>query len=1002
MSGNEFRKRFRNLIILTWTLPAVVGLSFILYIELLTREQMVSVILSPLESLFIVGSLLLAVWFYDRRTGIPVARFIDQPNPENESFALSRTRRFIAEYWVLLLLYLLVAPSTVIISAELYSGFVARPVDWFRIHLVALIVSIVVGLPLFFAIFDLLGHGLSRAVFTRPLLTIKTKIFLIAALMPLLIDTMLIQYFWTRTGYFSMETFVIWLALEALAVAGAIMFARSFSRSLKPLEYLIQPTGSFGDLDFSGLNPASLDEPGLLTLKFRGILEQLRAQGYVIELINHIHREIDQASSQGEALEIIVETCLDATGDEMCFLLMLDKNSDELVGVCHTGEKFNAEGYYRISIDEQSLAAYTFRTRSVISTEDANNDSRCKPDIVNSFDIRSAISAPLIIENSVIGILISSTRSYSRTYSVHDRGFMEGLAREAALVIQTHGLQSTLNKERERAQIALQSIGDGVITTTTGGKIYYLNPVAEKLTGTGLEDAKGQSIEHILDIYNESDRKPVSRDIVEAISSSASLKLSDNIFLRQKGSSKEFDIECTISPILDQSGSIGGAVLIIRDISEATSMARKMAYLSSHDALTGLINRAEFDDRLTEALEESFRIRSEHVLCYIDLDQFKMVNDTCGHIAGDELLKQLTSLLQSQIQPPHTLARLGGDEFGILYRDTGIAEAREEISMLLSLVRSYRFFWEGRQFEIGASIGMIAVNANSVSQTELMKSVDSACYIAKDLGRNRIHVYEEDDAAVISRSSELEWLARLRQALDHDTLVLYAQPIFDFRQHPASIAFSEVLLRIPGVDGTHTRPAEFIAAAERYNLMTKVDKWVIGKVFEIVGSHPDGRRYSINLSGQSLCDEELLDFIVLEARRHDFDCSNICFEITETAAITNLPHAMHMIDSLKTLGFRFALDDFGSGISSFGYLKTLKVDYIKIDGVFVRDIDSDPVSASIVESIHHTARALGIAAIAEYVENETIRQSLIQRGIEFGQGNGLALPEPIEAASVPN
>lgn len=995
MHSNKFRKQFRNLIVLSWTLPAIVGFSFILFLELLTFKQFVAVILSPIEAGFIAISLVLAVWYFNRRIARPVSEYLDKPEPEYEKIACKRARQFIPEFWAIFLGYLLIAPSTVILSAELYSGFVAQPVDWFRIHLVALIVSIIVGLPIFFAVFDLFGRALSGISLTKPILKIRTKIFLIAALVPLLIDTMLVQYFWTRTGFFSTETFIIWLVLELLAIAGAIMFAHSFARSLAPLDNIIKTSRTFSELDFSGIRAASLDELGILSNRFRDVLEELRTHGYIMELVNQIHRKIDQANSKSSALEAVVGAGLQAMGDDICFLLMLSESGDELLGVCHTGEIYNPEGYYKIKLDEQSLAATTFHEKKVVSATNATNDGRCKTAIIEQFSIISAIAAPLILENKAIGVIISSTQDGQRDYNEYDHIFMEELARETALVIHTHGLQDSLHLERGRASITLESIGDGVITTDNHGCIDYLNPVAEQLTGYSMIEAAGKQLGDVFTAQDETTNRPITEDISDAVSSSERMSISDKIYIRNKNTGKESYIELTVSPLTDNRETIGGAVLTFRDVSSSRKLVRKMEHLSTHDTLTGLINRAEFENRLDNALSTARNEGYQHVLCYLDLDQFKMVNDTCGHIAGDELLKQLTSLLQSQVEEPHTLARLGGDEFGVLYKQHNLSQTMKEMERILNMVKNYRFSWDNKRFEIGASIGLTIIDSNSVSKTELMKSVDSACYIAKDMGRNRIHVYTEDDVAVKMRHSEMEWVGKIRNALENDQFQLYSQPIIGLHADTESINLNEVLIRMRDQDGELVLPGEFISAAERYNLMPDVDRWVIANVLSKMKYAQSSCSFAINLSGQSLCDENMLDYIINEIHQKGVDCSRICFEITETSAITNLPHAMHIIDSLKRLGCSFALDDFGSGLSSFGYLKNLNVDFIKIDGSFVQDINNNPVSESIVEAINKTGHIMGIRTIAEYVENRHILEAVKHMGIDFAQGFNLGHPAPI-------
>jgi diguanylate cyclase (GGDEF)-like protein len=414
--------------------------------------------------------------------------------------------------------------------------------------------------------------------------------------------------------------------------------------------------------------------------------------------------------------------------------------------------------------------------------------------------------------------------------------------------------------------------------------------------------------------------------------------------------------------------------------------------------LTGLVNRREFERRAELLLATIRKGKDEHALCFIDLDQFKVVNDTCGHVAGDEMLRQLTSVLQSTVRQSDTLARLGGDEFGILMEHCSLAHAQRVAASIQKAIQDYQFLWEGHSFKVGVSIGLVAMTRATPNLTELMMDADAACYIAKEMGRNRIHVYHTKDSEVARRHGEMQWVARIHQALDSDRLVLHAQVIVPL--DGGSDRHYELLLRMLDEDGRLVPPGAFLPAAERYNLVSKLDRWVIGRAFALLVSHPGFLRQvnfcSINLSGQSLAEIGFLDFVVAKLAEPGLDGEKICFEITETAAISNLNAATTFISTLKALGCRFALDDFGSGLSSFGYLKNLPVDYLKIDGMFVRDIIEDPIDHAMVKSINEIGQVMGMRTIAEFVENDVIVGMLTEIGVNYAQGYGVGEPRPFE------
>jgi len=428
----------------------------------------------------------------------------------------------------------------------------------------------------------------------------------------------------------------------------------------------------------------------------------------------------------------------------------------------------------------------------------------------------------------------------------------------------------------------------------------------------------------------------------------------------------------------------------------------RVSYHATHDSLTNLVNRREFETRLAVAFETAKQGQATHALLYMDLDQFKVVNDTCGHIAGDELLRQIGALLEREVRSTDTLARLGGDEFGVLLQSCNGERAVTIAEKLHEVIQSFRFAWEDQNFVLGVSIGIVEITEHSVDLADLLADADAACYAAKESGRNRVHLFQHDDVELAKRQGEMRWVSRLTSALKEDRFILYAQPIVPVSRNPDSNTHYEILLRMLGESGDIIPPGAFIGAAERYNLMHQIDRWVIRNTFSFLAeSFPieyrgDRPLFSINLSGESLGNNTFLPYVKTQFQEFRIDPQNICFEITETAAIADLSNATRIIDSLKSLGCRFSLDDFGSGLSSFAYLKTLPVDFLKIDGMFVKDIATDPIDFAMVKSINEIGHVMGMQLIAEFVENKEILNKLASIHVDYAQGYGIKRPAPLK------
>ena len=560
--------------------------------------------------------------------------------------------------------------------------------------------------------------------------------------------------------------------------------------------------------------------------------------------------------------------------------------------------------------------------------------------------------------------------------------------------------EDALFREKESAQITLQSIGDGVITTDADCNVEYVNPVAEDLTGWKVDDASGRPIDEIFRAFHEETCEPLENPMGVAISRDRRIKsVRPTLLIRRDGN--ELYVESTASPIRNGKGEVTGGVLVFHDVSEARELNRRLSYHASHDLLTGLVNRREFEARLERALKSAKARETSYALLYLDLDQFKIVNDSCGHSAGDQFLGQLGALLKSKIRWRDTLARLGGDEFGVLLESCNLDEAMQTAESLRASISEFTFKWDERPFTLTVSIGVVPITADNEDVAALLTAADSACSHAKDAGRNRVHSFEENDINLMRRRREMQWAARITNALQENRFELYRQTILPLRDIEEG-AHYEILLRMRDENGGVISPGLFIEAAERYDKTPEIDRWVIRNTFRWLVSEADERERlalcSINLSGKSLGDEKFLPFVVNQFQMSGLDATKICFEITETAAIASYSQANRFINALKELGCKFALDDFGTGLSSFGYLKHFPVDFLKIDGSFVKEILHDPIDREMVRSIAQIGRLTGKQTIAEFAENEEIITMLRGMDIDYAQGYGVSEPKRVTRA----
>ena len=557
--------------------------------------------------------------------------------------------------------------------------------------------------------------------------------------------------------------------------------------------------------------------------------------------------------------------------------------------------------------------------------------------------------------------------------------------------------EHALTEEKERILVTLNSIGDGVITTDIHGCIELLNPVAEKLTGWTHKEAKGLPLEKVFNIINEISRQPITNPVKKCIECGEIIGLSNHTVLLHRDGN-EAAIEDSAAPIRVHGGKIIGVILVFHDVSHARQMAQKMAYQAQHDALTGLVNRSVFDARIEDAIKIASAEDRSHALLYMDLDQFKIVNDTCGHFAGDELLKQLTTMLKNKVRDTDTLARLGGDEFGLLLMNCDLERAEIIAENLRKLIKGFHFEWDERLFEISVSIGVVPITPDIETIAEVLSAADVACYIAKEKGRNRVHIHIANDVEHDQRQGEMQLVSDISTAIEENRFTLYFQRIKPSQTESDVTHHHELLIRMIGKNGEIIAPLKFITAAERFHLMEQIDRWVINETLDVIVKNQQQLQhdsFAINLSGQSVSSKEFVRFLVNKINHTGVNAKNLCFEITETAAIANLKNASFLISELKKLGCTFSLDDFGSGLSSFAYLKNLNVDYLKIDGSFIKDVLSDEADAAMVQAINQVGHIMGLKTIAEYVESDAIHQTISNIGVDFVQGFSIHKPEPL-------
>ena len=713
------------------------------------------------------------------------------------------------------------------------------------------------------------------------------------------------------------------------------------------------------------------------------VTERRRAE----EAIKHIAAGISSKSG-ADFFQQIVSHLAKSYEADYAFIGLLDE-ADSLV------MRTLAVSAHGKAVDNMSYALKDTPCNNVVGQK-----TRCYPSnvqklfpkdqLLKDLGVDSYIGAPMFDSHKQpIGILVVlDSKPMVPSQTLID--ILEIFTARAGAELERSRAEQHLDSAKQRLSLHIQQTPLGVIEWDTDFKVVEWNPAAERIFGYSCEEAIERHAIGL--IVPENYRDHVNKIWAALLENKGGHRSTNENFTKD---GRTIMCEWYNTPLVAENGGVIGVASLVDDVTARLQAEEAIQHLAYHDALTGLVNRREFEQRLQELLDDTQTQDAHHALLYMDLDQFKVINDTCGHAAGDAMLKAVTDLLQNQIRESDTLARLGGDEFGFLLIGCPQAQAQRIAEDIVQAVKEFRFDWKGVSFEVGASIGMVPITRDSPDLAKILSAADIACYMAKERGRGRTHLYAEDDAELASRHSEMKWVSRISKALDDNRFLMYQQDIVSLKNGKGATGHMELLLRLRDESGQLIQPRQFIAPAERYNLMPALDRWVIRQAINHIAMLPPNKDlYSLNLSGTSLNDSKLVDYISEQFMKTGLSSSRICFEITETAAISNLARAAALMQQLKSLGCLFSLDDFGKGASSFTYLKNLSVDYLKIDGGFVIGLIEDPADYAIIESINNIGHSLGIKTIAECVENEPILHKLQEIGVDFVQGYVFSRPKP--------
>jgi diguanylate cyclase (GGDEF)-like protein/PAS domain S-box-containing protein len=588
----------------------------------------------------------------------------------------------------------------------------------------------------------------------------------------------------------------------------------------------------------------------------------------------------------------------------------------------------------------------------------------------------------------------------SSTIEFNGRAAILSVARD---ISHRKSLEVSLSRSKRQAQFTLESIGEGVVTTDNDGRIDYMNLAAENLIGVNRDDATGHTIGELFKLVDDSDRRSLGDPVDRCLSMRRRVNMGRRAVMVTHDGEHEHSVELSASPIRGPGDSISGAVVVFHDVGELRGLTQKMSYQAAHDPMTGLINRREFERRLDESMDAAHSDEAVHMLFYMDLDRFKAVNDSCGHLAGDNMLREVATLIKDQVRESDYVGRLGGDEFGALLIGCPVDKARQIATDICTAVADYRFVWKDKIFDIGISIGLVEISHTSGTVQDVMAAADSACYVAKQEGRGKVHIYSARDEIIARERGDIQWLRKLQSALHDGSFELAVQPIISMTRSAESGPAVEIFLRLPDGRGRDLDTADFLHPAERYQLMPQIDRWVVKATLAAIAGGEirlaRDRSCAINLSGQTIGDEGFLGFVVEALDRSGVSPSAICFEVTEKAILENVQHAQRFIEVLHGIGCEFALDNFGSGMGAFASLKELPIDYLKIDGKYTRNLETDEVNQEMVSAMIKLARTLKFRVVAEQVEHQEDFDWLRDVGIDFVQGHFVERPVSLGSAT---
>jgi diguanylate cyclase (GGDEF)-like protein/PAS domain S-box-containing protein len=758
------------------------------------------------------------------------------------------------------------------------------------------------------------------------------------------------------------SSLALWLITAAILAVGAIaLFAwkrrqeRAVNAFSSQIQFLINDGGASGRIALNG-EPGALGRLGGAVNK---LLEDLELRGAQLQDREHLFQRL--VETVHDAVLVHRDTILFANAR---FLSLLGMKGPDVVGRPLT--EFVAPEYVELVDNNlrRRLAGESAAERYEIELMDR--------------------------QGQVTRVELSST-------------VIDSSGKPALLLTALEMLPGAVSNElphKPRAMATLDAMGESVITVDADGRIDYINHAAEVLLGEQVGQVLGKTFPEVASLVDENDRRPLGDPVQMALTTDGRATAARRAVLVPANAGSERFVEISVTPLRADEKEVTGLVLVLHDTSELRGLTRQMTYQASHDALTGLVNRREFERRLLEAMDSAQTSDIGHALCYLDLDHFKVVNDTCGHTAGDNMLREIAALIKDAVRDSDTVGRIGGDEFALLLVGCPLEKARQIADNVVRSVNDFRFVWKDKIFNVGVSIGLVEIGRDSGTIEDIMNSADSACYVAKKQGGLHVHVYSAREEANARHSGEIHWLLKLQRALRDNKFELYFQPIVHARAGGVSGPALEVFVRLTSENGQPASPpAEFIRAAERYRLMPDVDRWVVQAVFAALGRGglklPPGRSVAINLAGQTLGDAEFLEFVVECFDHTGASPSDICFEVTESSVVANLDHAQRFIAVLHGMGCEFALDNFGSGLSSFSTLKTLPMDDLKIDGSFIKNLAGDTVNQAMVAAMIELSRSLNFRVVAEQVEDQWALDTVTGMGIDFVQGFIVGRPQPL-------